>query len=755
MNIPKTTNLLYFLIIVILSSCTQKKNIKYEWHNSDYGGGGYVTGIIQHPVNPDIIYIRTDVAGMFRSDDGGKSWKSINNGMSEGYHHNVETFAISTKNPEVLFRGSGEARGHKMVSAVHKSSDGGKTWKLVTDKPDFFGNGDTRFYGEKIAISPYYPDIVIAVSNSRGIWLSTDEGKTWNCQGLEGEPFGCVAFDPVDKNRAYAGTLDSLPFASYLYPNDEYKREKIGKLYVSEDKGKNWNLIFRKKGVSFTNIIFSQTEKNTLLATFRHDGIYKSTDGGLTFTKKTKALKNVDFSTISCDPQKPEIIYAAICRYPGQDIPVMPLYKSTDKGESWTVIKENYQWKEFIGYPSHYDRPETLGWAISKFLADNRNPEKFYLSDWFGLSVSNDGCKTWEGNHFKGLENICLESIVVDPVNSSVVYFTGADGQPSISLDRGQSYTSFPYLPSPENYYCSTAICPSIFKKGLCVYGVTNSSQRLSAICRTEDFGKHCAISVHLKKGLFVQAVKEDIFNKGVFYAYIDGSLKDSAGLYKSADWGKTWTRIFIPFPPEVITLPSRKEFIEGELLAVTAYQAKNVCGTNQLLCIDPFKPGTIYFGEADKGIFATYDNGKTWKNVGIGLPFGKNVAGILNVIKANPKKPGWLYAGFIHEGLWLSRDYGNTWSKIFPAGDGVFNATAVAAGGKSGNELYVASEPLFWSKSESAVYASFDYGRAWTNIYDKSLGSVRWKGIDVDITTGILHLVSCGNGTFYAKPAN
>jgi len=64
-----------------------------------------------------------------------------------------------------------------MVSAIHKSSDGGNTWKFVTGKPDFFGNGATRFYGEKIGVDPFDGRFIAAAGNYRGIWISSDEGK--------------------------------------------------------------------------------------------------------------------------------------------------------------------------------------------------------------------------------------------------------------------------------------------------------------------------------------------------------------------------------------------------------------------------------------------------------------------------------------------------------------------------------------------------------------------------------------------------
>ena len=728
-------------------------DIKYRWTSSEYGGGGYVTGIIQHPSKPDILYIRTDVAGVFVSVDRGERWKAINNGMTECHHHNVESFAISKLNPNVLFRASGEARGHEMVSAIHKTSDGGMTWQLVTTKPDFFGNGATRFYGEKIGVDPFDSNFVAAAGNTRGIWISNDGGTTWECSGLQGEPFCCLAFNPYAKNMLYAGTLDSLPFADYLYAHGSYKREKIGRLYLSRDKGKSWKPVFEKRGASITNIAFQKDNPAIILATFRNDGIFKSTDGGQTFTKRTANLGMSDFSSISPDPIDSSVFYSAVCQYPSpKNDASVPLYRSRNRGDTWELIKKKYSWSDFKHFSPDYERPEQIGWAISKFVADNAIPGRFYLMDWFGICVSADSCRRWDAHYFSGLGNICLEMVTSDPVVPGRVMFAGADIQPCLSRDGGRTYASFPKLNAEQNYYSSTVVCPSQFNAGLILYGATNSSERLSAICISEDEGKSCNVAVHFRKGLFVQAIKEDPFHRGVFFAYIDGAVKDGAGLYKSVDWGKNWTKMHMPVLDMLKTLPVRKDFIESELLSVTAYQVKNACGTNQLLCVDPTSENTLYFGEADRGIFATFDGGNSWHTLGSGLPFGKDTASALNTIIADPKRPGWLYAGFIHEGLWRSEDCGQSWKKLFPADNRVFNATSVAVGGPSGSEVYVACEPLYWSKAESAVYASFDNGASWVDIYDKTLGALRWKGIDVDNGTGNLYGVTDGNSAFYAE---
>ena len=120
--------------------------------------------------------------------------------------------------------------------------------------------------------------------------------------------------------------------------------------------------------------------------------------------------------------------------------------------------------------------------------------------------------------------------------------------------------------------------------------------------------------------------------------------------------------------------------------------------------------------------------------------------------LKADPNTSDILYAGFIREGLWRTEDGGKTWSKIFPKDIRIFNASSCAVGGPSGLELVVVSEPLWWSKSPSAVWYSPDLGESWQDITDPLLGAIRWKGVSLNPESGTIHAVSCGNGAYYAE---
>ncbi|NJR12887.1 exo-alpha-sialidase [bacterium] len=164
--------------------------------------------------------------------------------------------------------------------------------------------------------------------------------------------------------------------------------------------------------------------------------------------------------------------------------------------------------------------------------------------------------------------------------------------------------------------------------------------------------------------GVSVHALAEDPFQAGTFYAYLDGILESGAGVYHSRDWGETWQRLANPFPTFIGRIPHQRHWIENELLSVVIAQTKNVCGTNQLLCLDPHRQGTIYVGEWTEGLFRSNDSGQSWKRIGESLPFQRDHASVLNVIRADENQPGVVYAGFIREGVWRSADYGDTWQK-------------------------------------------------------------------------------------------
>jgi beta-glucanase (GH16 family)/photosystem II stability/assembly factor-like uncharacterized protein len=748
-----TSFLLLGVLHLQLLNAQTRNSVEYKWKQSHIGGG-YIIGLMQDPQDADIVYARCDVGGMYKSVDCGKSWKTINNGMTQCQHHSVESFAISPHNPQVLFRCSGEARGHSMVGTIHKSTNGGESWKTVSEEVDFFGNGNNRMYGEKIAVDPFDSDFVAAFGFHKGVFSSHNQGESFSFSGLNDQPAGCLAFHPFVKNRLYAGTRNRMEYRDYIYPAGKYNTTDTGKLFVSTDKGKTWTKLFEDPEIEFLDLAFEKADSQILYVA-SSNGIYKSSDGGKTFQRKTNGLVNAVYNCVTADLHRTGTVYAVADR-PGNvaSIPAFPVYKSTDFGETWNLLKADYSNADFTQYPDYIKSMEWVGWAISKLKVDVKNPDKLFTSNWFGVSTSENGGASWSGHNYQGTETVCIQNILASPLNPNKFYFTLADHQPFVTTDNGRNYEPFQRVATNPQMSSSTAACPSRFKAGYVVFGLTERDNAIhgSAIALTPDDGKTVEVVRYFSPGQYVQTIKEDYFMKGTFYAYVDGDLRKDAGIYQSMDWGKTWVKMNFTLPDYIKVLPYRKNWIESELLPVVFDQGKNVCGTNQLLCVDPFSKNTLYVGEYTEGIFKTSDNGKTWQNISANLPFGNDTATALVDIKADEKRKNVLYAGFIREGLWRTDNAGKSWTKVFPADDRIFNASSTVIGGVTKSEIYIASEPLFWSKSESALYYSPDYGKTWSNISDKSLGAIRWKGIAVNKKTGTNHGVACGNRCFYAE---
>jgi hypothetical protein len=404
------------------------------------------------------------------------------------------------------------------------------------------------------------------------------------------------------------------------------------------------------------------------------------------------------------------------------------------------------------------------GWAIAKVRVDPRDSQTLLISNWYGVSISRDGGQTWDANQFAGMENICIDNMTTHNGAANTLYMVPADHNPKISVDGGRTFSAMPRPQVTKPQPDSTAIVASRFRPEVVLYGIKGSGGCSIVHCDLDGANPRVVFEIFIEPdtepsrlafqsraaGVSVHALIEDPFRKGTFYAYLDGILDKGAGLYASHDWGEHWVRVSRVFRETIQRVPHQREWIENELLSVVIAQTKNVCGTNQLLCADPHRQGTLYMGEWTEGLFRSDDDGVTWRNISVGLPFQREHASTLNVIRGDEKRAGVVYAGFIREGLWRSDDYGDTWRKIFPSEERVFNATSVAVGGTDGDLLVIVSEPLYHAPCASSVMVSRDAGATWQDVYDPRLGAIRWKSVVLEPNQNRLYAGSCGNSAFY-----
>jgi len=383
--------------------------------------------------------------------------------------------------------------------------------------------------------------------------------------------------------------------ADYLTNDSLTQRPANGRLYFSDVRGKTWQLLFEKENFGFSEIVFSNSLDNTIYAACIDSGVFVSNNGGRNFQKIMNGLPTgYRYNTIAIASTDSDLLYTAP-RLVDEPTKVrnVPIYYSEDNGQSWKIMKE-YAETDFINYPSYIKNSKYVGWAIARMLVDIEDPQILYMSNWFGVSVSRDGGQSWNGNFYKGTETVCLENVVLDPNVPGKAYITMPDHSPYFTTDGGKTFTQYKLTPG---YHNSTALVSSLHQKGLVIFGVKKdwSGYKGSAIMRSEDDGKNFEIVQTFENGLTLQAIQEDIHNSGNFYAYIYRSIENGAGLYHSKDYGKTWERINLQLPEYINNLPYHEDWIENELLSVVYGQKKNVCGTNQLLCMDRTRPGTIF----------------------------------------------------------------------------------------------------------------------------------------------------------------
>jgi photosystem II stability/assembly factor-like uncharacterized protein len=726
---------------------------------SDMGGGGYITGIVQDPKNVNILYARSDVAGVFKSFDGGKSWNLKNSGlnkMSDNYCHSL---AMDPYNSKLLLRASGDVRGFKFVGRIHRSVDGGESWNLVADGLDYYGNGSTRMFGELIAFNPLKKGKVAAGTYSKGVWLSDDEGKSWKYGGLKDERIASVQYH---NNVLYVATIDDKFVApkskdtsfinKKLRSFQDKPRYKAARIYISRNQGKSWEVLFERDDILAVYEMVILDKGRTILFT-SITGVHISLDGGKTFNLIKDLPNRTTYRSLTQSPLNTSILYAAEMTSPeGIDIPI---YRSEDKGKSWKLISKNLGKENLHLFPSwHGTNPKKIGDArISHILPDYKNPNKLYISNWWGVTITEDLGKNYYGNFFKGIGIICCEGLVRSLSQPNKIVAAICDHAPAMSNDDADGFN----ILVNNNMGPARVVCLSKSNPDLLLYAAETKGEK-AMLCKSVDGGKTAIVKWKLKSDNFIQDIKEHPLIPGCFWAYVEGTSKSeiAPGIYVSMDEGDTWKPIKDNPFASFSSIPMNEYKIESDLLPIVNYQDKNGCGTGQLISFDYFQKEVAYVGEWTSGVFRTTDGGTSWEEVGIrnGLPFDTTKNEVLQFIYTHPYKKGTVYAGFWNKGVWQSDNFGETWKQLVINKNSLFNASSMHIDRDDvGNELIVvaaSNHPL--GDYETALLVSSNNGEKWTDIYDNSVGCLRFISVVADTKNKTIYTATAGNGVVYYK---
>jgi BNR/Asp-box repeat. len=203
------------LFALLLVNCVSSF-AQYTFNHIPIGGGGFVTGVISNKTTGD-IYCRTDVGGAYRWDAANNKWVQLLDWFSEdesGFN-GVEALAIDNQNPNNIYMLCGTSYVNNGRTAILKSTNKGNTFTYVdvTTKFKAHGNGYGRGNGERLAVDPNNSNILFCGTRGNGLWKSTDSGVTWNLawNGVttttNGNGICFVVFDPSSASGGITQTI--------------------------------------------------------------------------------------------------------------------------------------------------------------------------------------------------------------------------------------------------------------------------------------------------------------------------------------------------------------------------------------------------------------------------------------------------------------------------------------------------------------------------------------------------------------------
>jgi photosystem II stability/assembly factor-like uncharacterized protein len=658
------------------------KELKYR--NIGPFRGGRAVAVAGVTSQPSTYYFGATGGGIWKSTDSGAAWVPVSDGQLKS--GSVGALAVSESDPNVIYAGMGEAcvRGNAANGdGVYKSVDSGKTWKHM-------GLADSYHIG-RIVIHPRNPDIVFVAAlghlfgpnEERGVYRSTDGGKTWRKLLYRDADTGAVdvAMDPSNPNLIYA-TLWQIRRKPWTFESGG----KGSGLFQSTDGGDTWAEITRNDGLpkgvlGRIGVAISPANPERVWAIMEaaEGGVYRSDDGGKKW-QKTNSENSLRqrawyYSHIFADPRSAETVYVLNTS----------MWKSVDGGHKFSMVRA-----------PHGDRH-------ALWIAPN-DPDRMIESDDGGATVSTNGGRTWSSEdnqptaqfyrvaldndypyHVYGAQQdnttVRISSrsdgrgigerdwydvgggesgwIAPDPRNSQIVYAGSYDGYLTRYDHSTEQFRNVSVWPDNPMGYGAEGMKYRFqwdFPLQFSVHDPTRLWAGGNILFETTDEGRSWKpISGDLtrndrsKQGPAGGEITKD--NSGVEYydtifTVAESPLEpgliwagsDDGLVHVTRDGGRQWTNVTPKGIPEWIQINS---------IEASPHDAQTAFVAATMYKWDDFRPY----------LFVTHDTGKTWAAINRGIPDHS----FTRVVREDPNHKGLLMAG-TETGMFVSFNGGGDW---------------------------------------------------------------------------------------------
>ncbi|MBC7873344.1 MAG: glycosyl hydrolase [Ferruginibacter sp.] len=615
-----------------------------NWINiSDKYFGSSIGAVAVAPGDETILYagegentmrgnVSEGLGGIWRSDDGGKSWK--NRGLKDARH--IIRIIVHPKDPDIVWVAvMGHLFGPNSERGIFKTTDGGKTWKKT-----LFVNNQTGC--SDLVMEPGNPNVFYAGTwrlirtphslesggEGSGLWKSVDGGETWvNISGRKGMPKGIwgivgVAVAPSNTDKIYC-----------LLEN------KDGGLYMSTDAGETWTLQssdnnIRQRAWYYTKVYVDPKNENKVYCP--NVGFMISNDGGKTF--RSIPTPHGDHHDLWIDPEDGNRMIVA------------------DDGGAQVSFDGGTNWSTYLNQPTaQVYRVSTDNAFPYRVLAGQQDNSAFRIrSRTYGNAITASDMETAAGSE--------SGYVVADPNNPDITY--GGNYMGTLQrLDHKTGESRLINVWPVDNMGAGAEAAKYRFQWNYPIFFSPNNPRRLYAagnhLFVTEDEGKSWDkispdlttndrtkqassggpitkdnTSVEYYCTIFTAA--ESWVEKDVLWTGSDDGL-----IHLSKDGGKNWDNVTPKDCPPWIMW--------------------------NCVEVDPFKKGTAYFAgtrykldDFAPYLYKTEDYGKSWKRITTGIP----AMHFTRAIRADRKQQGLMYAGTEY-GMYISYDGGEHWKSF------------------------------------------------------------------------------------------
>ena len=661
-----------------------------SWRSLGPARGGRSIAAAGSDARPNEYWFGATGGGAWKTTDGGTTWTPMTDGKISS--SSIGALAVCQSNPDVVYIGGGETefRGNIIQGdGVYRTTDGGVTWTHL-------GLKDSQAVA-RLRIHPANCDTVYAAvlgpsyndHAERGVFKSTDGGKTWKKTLYRNEKSGAVdlSMDPKNPNVLFAAVWEA-----FRTPWSMSSGGPGSGMFKSTDGGDTWTEITKNPGLPVgiwgkVGVTVSPADGSRVYALIEHEpegGLYLSDDAGATW-KKVSDNRNIRqrafyYTRLLADPKDKDTIYLLNVQF----------YRSTDAGKTLTNIR--------VPHGDNHDL----------WIAGN-DPKRMVQANDGGANVTVNGGQTWTDQDYATGQFYNVFTTTHVPYHvcgaqqdnstacvSSAPQGPGGEGSvPPVFYAVGGGESGY-IAPDPRD--------PNVFYAGS--YGGF-----LSRLDR--ETGQQRAVNIYPNNPMGYSAIdiKERFqWTFPIVFAPTDPRVlyASSQYLWRTTNGGQSWEKIS---PNLTRSDPKTLQASGGPI-------TKDQTGVETYGVIFTIAPShqdgnTIWAGSDDGWVHVTRDGAKTWDKV---TPPDLPEFARISLIEASPHANGTAYLaanryqlGDRAPYLYKTSDFGGTWTKItsgIPADD--FLRTVREDPKRRG---------LLYAGTEHGLYVSFDDGKAWQSL--------------------------------------